>query len=406
MGAKQKKLRVPYAQSVHGKEEIAAVVRVLKGNTALGPQTQEFERRIAALFGKKYGVFVNSGSSANLLAMELLNIQKGSEIITPLLTFATTVAPIVQKGYIPVFADVDERTYNINAEQIEQLITPKTKALMVPSLIGNIPNMARLRAIAKKHHLVFIEDSCDTLGGTFQGKPTGSFSDITTTSFYGSHIINGAGGGGMIMVNNSAWVKRLLVLRGWGRESSRFGESKNSEDIRKRFGANLNGIPYDAKFIFSEIGYNFLPLEISAAFGLAQLKKLKQFGRQRKANFRRMQKFFTKYENVFITPRQTPHTKTNWLAYPIMLKPDAPFSRTAFMTHLEQNNIQTRPIFTGHIVHQPAFCAITHCKPLSDYPHTDAAMRHGVLLGCHQGLAENHLRHVENTISNFLAHYV
>lgn len=406
MTKQPKKIRVPYAQSVHGKEEIAAVVGVLRGNTALGPHAKKFERSIAKLFGKKYGVFVNSGSSANLLAIELLDIPKGSEIITPLLTFATTVAPIVQKGFVPVFADVEERTYNINVEQVEHLVTPKTKALMIPSLIGNIPNLARIRAIAKKYNLIFIEDSCDTLGGTFGGKPTGSFSDITTTSFYGSHIINGAGGGGMIMVNNSAWLRRLLVLRGWGRESSRLGESKTSEDIRKRFHATINGIPYDAKFVFSEIGYNFLPLEISAAFGLAQLKKLKQFTHKRRTNFRHMQKFFEQHDNFFLTPRQTPHATTNWLAYPIMLRPNAPFSRTAFMTHLEKNNIQTRPIFTGHITHQPAFCSITHCKPLSAYPHTDAAMRHGVLLGCHQGLNDAHLRHVKNTINDFLARYV
>lgn len=402
---KQKKIRVPYAQSVHGKEEIAAVLGVLRGNTALGPYAKKFESRIARLFGKKYGVFVNSGSSANLLAMELLDIPKGSEIITPLLTFATTVAPMVQKGFVPVFADVGEGAYTINANQIERLITKKTKALMIPSLIGNIPDMARIRAIAKKHNLIFIEDSCDTLGGTFGGKPTGSFSDITTTSFYGSHIINGAGGGGMIMVNNPTWVKRLLVLRGWGRESSLFGESKASEDIKKRFGKNLDGIPYDAKFIFSEIGYNFLPLELSAAFGLAQLKKLGRFSRLRQKNFRTLQAFFKQRQNYFILPKQTPNTHTNWLAYPLTIRPNAPFSRLAFMAHLEKNNIQTRPIFTGNILRQPGFKKIPHKAPLASYPNTEAVMRGGVLIACHQGLTEKHLNHIKNTVRDFLEQY-
>ena len=217
--AKQTKLRVPYGFSVHGQEEIDAVIEVLRGNTAIGDKTSDFEAKVAKMFGKKHGVMVNSGSSANLLAFELLNLPKGSEVITPALTFATVVAPIVQKGLIPVFVDVDPTTYLVNLEQVKQAITKKTKALMIPSLMGNIPNMKALSQIAKKHKLYFIEDSCDTLGGRCEGKPTGIYSDISITSFYGSHIINGAGGGGMIMVNDPKWESRLKVLRGWGRQS-------------------------------------------------------------------------------------------------------------------------------------------------------------------------------------------
>ena len=197
----QPKMRVPYGLSVHGKEEINAVVKVLKGNTALGDRTREFERKIAKMFGKKYGVMVNSGSSANLLAFELLKLPKGSEVITPILTWATTVAPIVQKGLVSVFVDVDPYTFIVNIEQVEKAITKKTKALMIPSLMGNIPDMEKLAKLAKKHNLWFIEDSCDTLGGKYKKRPTGSYSHITTTSFYGSHIINGAGGGGIIFFN-------------------------------------------------------------------------------------------------------------------------------------------------------------------------------------------------------------
>jgi CDP-6-deoxy-D-xylo-4-hexulose-3-dehydrase len=192
-----KLMRVPYAQSVHGQAEIDAVVTVLKGNTALGDKTKEFEKKVATLFGKKYGCMVNSGSSANLLAFELLDLPKGSEVITPLLTFSTVVAPIIQKGLVPVFIDVEPDTYLIDIEKIEKAISKKTKVLMIPSLLGNIPNLEKLQKIAKKHKLFLIEDSCDTLGGKFKNKPTGTYSDITTTSFYGSHIINGAGGGGV-----------------------------------------------------------------------------------------------------------------------------------------------------------------------------------------------------------------
>ena len=189
------KMRVPYGYSVHGQQEINAVVRVLKGNTALSKNVKEFELKIAKMFGKKYGVMVNSGSSANLLAFELLNLPRGSEVITPILTFATTLAPIVQKGLVPVFVDIEPNTFIVNIAQVEKAITKKTKALMIPSLMGNIPNLEKLSKIAKKYKLWFIEDSCDTLGGSYKGRPTGSYSHITTTSFYGSHIINGAGGG-------------------------------------------------------------------------------------------------------------------------------------------------------------------------------------------------------------------
>ncbi len=322
-----KSMRVPYGLSVHGREEIDAVVQVLKGNTALGDRAKEFEEKVAKMFGKKYGVMVNSGSSANLLAFEILNLPKGSEVITPLLTFATTVAPIVQKGLVPVFVDIDPQTYIADLGQVEKAISKKTKALMIPSLMGNIPNLKRLKAIASKHKLWLIEDSCDTLGGSYAGRPSGAYSDISTTSFYGSHVINGAGGGGMICVNNPEWVDRLVVLRGWGRQSSLFGEKANSELLANRFMGKLDGIPYDNKFIFSEIGYNFLPLEISAAFALVQLRKFPKFLALRQKYFAAMYKFAEKYQKYFLLPKQTPQTKTAWLAFPLIIKKNAPYTR-------------------------------------------------------------------------------
>ena len=196
-------LRVPYALSVYNNEEIQAVVAVLKEHRSnMGIETQSFEKGIAKLFDKKYGVMVNSGSSANFLAIELLNLPLGSEVITPLLTFSTTVAPLIQHGLIPVFVDVLPGKYIINVDQIESLISPKTKVIMVPLLLGNVPDMERLKKIAEKYNLIFIEDSCDTLGAQFNGKPTGTYSDISTTSFFGSHIITAGGNGGMILVNN------------------------------------------------------------------------------------------------------------------------------------------------------------------------------------------------------------
>lgn len=400
-----KSMRVPYGSSVHGNEEIAAVLKVLKGNTALGANTKEFENKIAQMFGKKYGVMVNSGSSANLLAFELLNLPRGSEVITPLLTFATTVAPIVQKGLVPVFVDVDLDTYLINNRRVRKAISKKTKALMIPSLLGNIPNLEDLQQIAKRHKLYFIEDSCDTLGGTYKDRPTGSYSDISTTSFYGSHIINGAGGGGMICVNDPAWAERLLVLRGWGRRSSLFGEKADSERLKNRFRSALGGVPYDEKFTFSEIGYNFLPLDLSAAFALEQLKKFPEFVQSRRKYFGRLYKFFSKHRKYFILPRQTPNTKTAWLAFPVIIKKDAPFDRFSIIKHLEEHNVQTRPVFTGDITMQPAFRRIQKRMAQQAYLNTRYIMQRAFVIGCHQGLKFEHLDYVEATINAFLSQY-
>jgi CDP-6-deoxy-D-xylo-4-hexulose-3-dehydrase len=393
---------IPYALSVHGTEEADAVARVIREHkTALGVNTEKFEKSIARLFGKKAGVMVNSGSSANLLAVELLDPTPGTEVITPLLTFSTTVAPLVQKGLVPVFTDVEMGTYLINVDQIQKLISKKTRALMVPSLIGNVPDMERLRKIADWHNLYFVEDSCDTLGARFKQRPTGVYSDISTTSFYGSHIINAAGGGGMICVSRTEWAKRATVLRGWGRSSALFGES---EDLRKRFRVRIGRIPYDAKFIFTEIGYNFLPLEISAAFGLEQLKKLRLFAAIRKRNFERLLRFFRRYEELFVLPRQAPEAESSWLAFPLTISEKAPFTRREITAYLEKHNIQTRPVFTGNILRQPAFREIAR-KGLRDYPVTNSIMERAFLIGCHQGLQAKHLDYVEDVVESFLKRF-
>lgn len=400
-----KNMRVPYGFSVHGKEEIGAVVKVLQGNTALGDKTKEFEAKIAQMFGKKYGCMVNSGSSANLLAFEILDLPKGSEVITPLLTFATTVSPIVQKGLVPVFCDVDKQTLQINIEQLEKAITKNTRALMIPSLMGNIPNYPRLQKIAKKHKLFLIEDSCDTLGGKINGKPTGVFTDISITSFYGSHIINGAGGGGMIMVNDKKWAERLVVLRGWGRRSSLFGEKANSEQLENRFRSKINGVPYDEKFVFSEVGYNFLPLEVSSAFALEQLKKFKKFSDLRKKYWQELKTFFAKLNKYFDTAETSKNTDNVWLAFPIFIKPDAPFDRMKIVKFLEEKGIQTRPVFTGSILKQPGFSKIPHRAPFLNYPNTDYIMKNAFVVGSHHGLSKEQVDYLKKTIQEFVNQY-
>ena len=270
----KKYLRVPYGQSVHGKEEINAVINTLKNSTQMGKNVYEFERKVAKLFDKKYGLMVNSGSSALLLAMESLALPKGGEVITPALTFSTTVSYIVKNGLTPVFVDVEEGTYCININKIKKLISNRTKAIVAPHLMGNIVDWKKIKKIIKKRKILIIEDSADTLGATYRGKSTGNLADISITSFYGSHIINCAGNGGMVCFNDKKIYEKAKLLRSWGRSSSLYDEK--SEKIENRFNTKLDGIQYDKKFVFSEIGHNLEPSEIGAAFGLVQLKKLKK----------------------------------------------------------------------------------------------------------------------------------
>ncbi len=396
-------LRIAHALALHGKEEEERVLRVLREHrTIMGQETQEFEKRIAKLFGKKYGIMVNSGSSANLLAIELLNLPKGSEVITPILTFATTIAPLVQKGLIPVFVDVIEGRYTIDEDKIEAAISKKTKALMIPTLMGNLPNLEKLQKIAKKHNLFYIDDSCDSLGSLYKGKPTGVYSDISTNSTYGSHIITSGGNGGMLMVDSEDLRDRAKMLRGWGRSSAIFAESERIED---RFSRKLNNIPYDGKFIFEELGYNFLPMELGAAFGNAQLDRLKGFIKRRDENAKYLIKFFNQFPQFFITPKVYENCKARFLYFPITIKKEAPFTRLEFVTYLEKENVQTRPIFTGNILKQPGFKNIKHRDTQKEYPVTESIMVGGVLLGLHPALKLEHLTRLSEVVNTFLKKY-
>lgn len=392
--------RIPYGKSVHGQEEIDAVVHALKTSTQMGEHVRAMEKGVAKLFEKKFGIMVNSGSSANYLAIELLELPKGGEVITPVLTFATTVAPLVKNGLIPVFIDVEPGTYNIDVTKIEAAITKKTVAMMIPSLIGNVPDWDVIHALAKKYNLKVIEDSCDTLGATLRGTSTGLRSDISVTSFYGSHVINCAGNGGMLCVNDPALATQAKLLRSWGRSSSIFEE--NSEHIENRFNIDLEGIPYDAKFVFSHLGYNMEPSEIGAAFGLVQLAKLDKNVEIRVQNFKTHYAFFEQYKEWFILPQQMPEVHTGWLAFPVTIKSTAPFTRRALQIFFEERNIQTRTVFTGNILRQPGFKDITCVKDANGYPFADEVMRGGMLLACHHGLNDRQINYIHQIFNEFV----
>lgn len=400
MSVQTEPMRVPYGQSVYGEAEIAAVERVLRSTTQMGTNVRAFEARIAELFAKRHGVMVNSGSSALQLAVELLALPQGSEVITPTLTFATTVAPLVRAGLIPAFVDVEPDTFNIDAEQIEAMITPLTRAIMIPSLIGNLPDWDRIAEIAAAHNLVVIEDSADTLGATLRGTSTGTRSVISTTSFYGSHVINCAGNGGMLCMNRDDWADEARLLRSWGRSSSLFVES---ERIENRFDVDVGGIPYDAKFVFSRLGYNLEPSEMGAAFGLVQLDRLAGNISAREANFATQRAFFAGYPEWFILPRQMENSVTGWLAFPMIVRDDAPFTRRDLQIHLERRNIQTRTVFTGNILRQPGFAGIQRRESPAGYPNADQVMRGGMLLACHHGLVAAQISHLHDAFREFAA---
>ena len=400
----KKNLRVPYGLSVHGNEEIKSVIKVLNNSTQMGRNVLSFESKIAKLFNKKYGLMVNSGSSALMLAMETLDIPKGSEIITPALTFSTTVGYIVRNGFIPVFADVKEGTYCINENIIESLITKKTKAIVAPHLMGNIVNWKKIYPILKKNKILIVEDSADTLGATYKNKSTGYYADVSITSFYGSHIINCAGNGGIVCFNDKKKYLKAKLLRSWGRSSSLFDE--NSEKIENRFNIALDGIKYDKKFVFEEIGHNVEPSEMGAAFGLVQLKKLNHNLKKRVLNFKIHTKFLRKYDKYFILPKQLPGSRSGWLAYPITIRDNSPFSRTEMQIFLEKRNIQTRVVFTGNILRQPGFKNIKAVKNKKGYPEADKVMRNGILIACHHGLTNEMIHHIHKSIDEFMSIYI
>ena len=392
--------KISYAKTVYGQEEIDAVVKCLNESTQMGKYSREFESQIANLFDKKSCLYVNSGSSALYIGMESLNLPKGGEVITPALTFGTTVGCLVKNELIPVFVDVEPLTYCIDVKKIEGMISDKTVAILAPNLMGNLCDWERIKEIADRNRLLVIEDSADTLGATLNGKSSGSFSDMSITSFYGSHIINCAGNGGALMLNSKKAVEKAKLLRSWGRSSSLFDEK--SEAIENRFNIKLGGIDYDAKFVFEAIGYNLEGNEVGAAFGLIQLKSLQQNIDIRENNFNKQNKFFKKHDNLFSTPKQINGSRTGWLAYPILIREEAKFSRKEFQIFLEKRNIQTRVVFTGNVLKQPMMKDIKHRVDKSGYYNANAVMERGVLLPLHHGMTDQMFSRLHDTIDEFI----
>ncbi len=393
-------MKISYGKNVYDKSEINAVLKTLNHSTQMGISVKKFENKISSFFNKKYGLMVNSGSSALILALKVLNLPKNSEVIAPCLNFGTAISAIILSDLKPILVDCEKETLQIDINKIEKKISKKTKALLIPNLIGNIPDWSKIKKISKKYNLKVIEDSADTLGATIGNKSTGNFSDISITSFYGSHVISCAGNGGMLLTNNKNLYEKAKVNRSWGRMSTLI---KDSENINKRLGIKLKGFDYDRKFVFSEIGFNFEPSEIGASFGLEQLKKFKYFEKIRNRNFKLHYDFFNKLNKYFIVPKIQNNVSTNFLAYPIILKQNPNFSTKKLQIFLENNKIQTRPIFSGNILRHPAFTSLISSRnKLSEFKESDYIMKNGLLIGCHQGLSEKNVSYIHKIIKIFL----
>ena len=364
----------------YGEQEIQAVVDCLRSGwlAGFGPKSIEFEQRISKHFGKKYGVFVNSGSSACLLALASLLLPKGTKVVTPACTFSTTLAPIIQLGLVPVFVDVDLNTYVVNVDEVLGVITDDVKVLMLPNLIGNKPDWKKIKEglIAMgREDIILIEDSADTVTHTPE-------TDIATTSFYASHVITAGGSGGMVMFNEEKHRNTCLQFRDWGR----IGD--NSEEMSDRFNHNVDGIPYDYKFLYGVLGYNMKSSEMNAAFGLVQLDRFSEFEKIRRDNIERYLENLKDVEEILLPDDSI---KPNWLAIPLQTE-----KRYELLHFLEDNNIQTRVTFAGNVTRHPVYR-----EYLQPFQNSDTIMKNGFLLGAHHGMTTEDVDYVCDKIKEF-----
>jgi CDP-6-deoxy-D-xylo-4-hexulose-3-dehydrase len=395
--------RILYATAVYDHHEIEAILGVLAdgaGTLRIGKNVAEMERRVAELFGKAGGVMCNSGSSALYLAVELLDLPAGAEVITSPLTFSTDLAPLIRAGLVPVFVDIEPDTFNVDVEAIESMIGPATRAILMPNLAGNAPDWDRIREIADRHGLAVIEDSCDALGARLRGTPTGTRSDISVTSFALSHIITCAGNGGMVLLDDESQRDRCLSLRRWGRRSEPqlYGSRRGERD----FWADLDGLRYDSLFIFDDVAWNFEPSELGAAFGLCQLDKLPVNYARRQRNFALYNELLARHPGQLVAPRQTAGLETAWLSYVFLIEPDAGFGRSDLQQFLEPRGIDTRTVWTGNAARQPMMDGVNFRQPEGGLPNADAVMERGMLVPMGHSLSDEDVAYVCDGIEAFL----
>ncbi|WP_199155801.1 lipopolysaccharide biosynthesis protein RfbH [Chromobacterium sp. ASV23] len=400
---------VPPSGKLIGAEELQLMVEAsLDGWLTTGRFNDEFERKLADFYGVKYLITVNSGSSANLVAFSTLTsprlgeraIRPGDEVIGVAAGFPTTVNPIVQFGAVPVFVDVELGTYNIDASKIEAAISPKTKAIMLAHTLGNPYNLEVITALCQKHNLWLVEDCCDALGSTYDGKMVGTFGDIGTVSFYPAHHIT-MGEGGAVFTNNEELKKIAESFRDWGRDC--YCAPGRDNTCGKRFCQKLGSLPegYDHKYTYSHLGYNLKITDMQAACGLAQLAKAPEFVQKRKDNFAYLMDRLRSCEEFLILPEATEKSDPSWFGFPITLREDAPVSRVELLQYLDQYRIGTRLLFAGNLTRQPYMTGRNY-RVVGDLTNTDIVMNNTFWIGVQPALTEEMLDWTVTKIEAFL----
>jgi len=405
---------VQYAGPFFDKNEyVASIDTLLDGWLVLGRQGINFETLFPKLLEKKYGILTNSGSSSNLIMMSSLTSKRlhkfppGTKVITPIAGFPTTVNPIFQCNFIPLFVDIDIDTLNLNLDQVEEQAKRGAKVITFAHVLGNPPNMDRLMDIVKQYNLILLEDCCDALGSTYNGRALGSFGEFASCSFYPAHHIT-MGEGGFVACNTYEQEIVARSFREWGRGCYCVGLKANllkNGTCKNRFSNWLPSLPdeiFDHKYVYDEIGYNLKPIELQAAMGLEQIKKLPQISKKRKHNHTRLYNIFKQHEEYFVLPAATKNSDPSWFAFAATIKDTSPFKRKDIVNHLETNKIQTRPYFAGNIMLQPAYEGImSHNDIITNYPNARKVTTDTFFLGTSPVITDEQLDYIEETLNLF-----
>lgn len=410
------KNKIPYAGRVFDQREIIQLVdSALEFWLTEGRYTNEFEEKLAQKLGIRFSLLVNSGSSANLLAFAVLTspllnerqITRGDEVITVAAGFPTTVSPIINYGAIPVFVDVllNDGTYNIDCNFLEQAVSPKTKAVILAHTLGNPFDLKRVKDFCTKYNLWLIEDNCDALGSKYKGQYTGTFGDIGTSSFYPPHHLT-MGEGGAVYMNNPLLYKIARSLRDWGRDC--VCPSGKDNTCNNRFNQQFGELPfsYDHKYVYSHFGYNLKATDLQAAIGCVQLEKLDKFTLVRRNNWQRLHDGLKDLDRYFILPEATPNSMPSWFGFLLTIREQADFEREEIVQHLEKNLIQTRMLFAGNLIRHPCFDEMRKgqygYRVIGDLKNTDLIMNNSFWIGVYPGMHEEELNYVVNIIRQFI----
>ena len=399
---------IPVSGKVIDEEDVLwGIESMMDAWLTAGRFSLKLERELARYFGSRFSLLVNSGSSANLVAFYALTspklkeraIKPGDEIITVAAGFPTTINPMIQFGCIPVFLDVEIPTYNIKVEDIEKAISPKTKAIMLAHALGNPFNLSVVMAIAKKYNLWVIEDDCDSLGATYEGKKTGTFGDLATLSFYPAHHIT-MGEGGAVLINNASLKKVAESFRDWGRDCWCAPGKDNT--CGERYCQQLGELPdgYDHKYTYSHMGFNLKVTDMQAAVGLSQLTKADHFVARRKENHAMLLGMFKEFEEHFILPVATENSDPSWFGFMLTIRDTSPINRNKFVEYLENNKIGTRLFFGGNLLRQPAYSTLDYRK-IGDLENTDLVMNNSFWLGVWPGLEKKHYEYIIDVVRNY-----